>query len=81
MIAMAATIDGLTTTWLCDRCGTVVRNYGRERDVYVPALVERCRLLGKKLTPSSNPEMHFLWQSLGIAEAIGRPEATTGDVP
>ncbi len=56
----------------CPRCGTMVAEYNDgHRNVYVPKLVERCReyqstqLLGEHLR---------IWNVLGIAESIRKPE-------
>lgn len=66
-------------TWVCDRCGTIKRNYrGSDfEDIYVPKLVERCREYEKGLLDCGTPSPSYLgedWQRLGIADAINKPE-------
>ena len=74
-----------SATWLCARCGTVVRQYssGSPDDVYVPKLVERCRAYEGGLQRSPR-DVHSVaeifgglqmnWHALGIAESIRKPE-------
>ena len=62
----------------CPRCGTVVIrggiNYGSVSAVYVPKLVERCREFGRHLVIRARLENCDLWDTLGIAESIRKPE-------
>ncbi len=67
------------TRFLCPRCGTVkVTEPDVPDEIYVPKLVERCRLFGDTLA-SCHPTaiaMSLLggaWEALGIAESI-RPQ-------
>lgn len=55
----------------CSRCGTVTvcLDGTDHRDVYAPALVERCRKFGATLGPAWGA----LWHRLGIAEAVNVP--------
>lgn len=64
--------------WLCERCGTVVVYYPGDgevvRDIYVPALVNRCRKFEPMLALVAARGDATPWRTLGIAEAINTPE-------
>jgi len=65
----------------CERCGTVkIETYTGdpqkwEVEVYVPKLVERCRIFESSLAPDSQSGGGIDWRRLGIAESINLPEA------
>ncbi len=61
----------------CPRCGTVkhTNNFGDgEPRVYVPKLVERCRVFSKALGNATGKSLAVSWQTLGISESIHTPE-------
>ncbi len=59
----------------CPRCGTMVAEYDNgQRNVYVPKLVERCRVFSKALGNATGKNLAVSWQTLGIAESIYTPE-------
>lgn len=73
-------LDGQTAWFWCPRCGTV-RHIFRADDSHedtLPKLVGKCREFRRTLGPdylSQFASCRADWQRLGIAEAIGEPEA------
>lgn len=66
--------------FMCERCGTVkVEDDDRiYADIYIPKLVERCRVFEKDvlghLTGALFDHLKIRWTTTSIAESIHRPE-------
>lgn len=59
--------------WHCPRCGTLqIDRCSDEPDVYVPALVDRCRQFSRVLG-DAGASGRRAWNRLGIQETIQAP--------
>lgn len=68
--------SGLCSLFNCPRCGTIksVHSVDSREEVYVPALVERCRDFADQAVNRKTERIADVWRRTGIAEAINKPE-------